>query len=122
MSNINPKGKPLKIGGREYNLIFTINVIDDIQDHFDISIDKLSDLISEPRKQFKVIRYILTALINESIEIHNEESPDKWDKIDERYVGRHMTTSNLKEFADAILGAFADGTPIDDGETYEKNS
>lgn len=116
MSDLQPKGKKIKLGNNEYGMRFTLNAIDDIQDHFNIPISQLGELFSNERDQIKSIRYVLTVLINEDIDCLNDESDVKINKLDEKYVGRHMDIQNITMITSAIFGSFADGALESDDE------
>jgi hypothetical protein len=113
MSDMNPKPTPIKLGDKEYGLLFTINAIDDIQDHFDIAILDITELLNDPKKQIKAIRYLLTVLINEGIDWQNDHGGDE-PHVDERYVGRLITAQNINYVVGSILAAFSSGAPESD--------
>ena len=50
MSDMRPKGSKITLNGTEYSLIMGINIIDDIQDTYDIAIGEITDLINDPKK------------------------------------------------------------------------
>ena len=115
MSELNPKGNALTIGKRTYNLVFSVNIIDDIQDRFDKPISELPTLLQDERMRFKVTKYLVCALVNEAVDIHNDTSDEKWEKVDERYIGRNMTTQNIATYTTVIMKTFADSAPkVDD--------
>lgn len=115
MSDLRPKPHKINLGGEEFGLLFSINAIDEIQDHFDISISQLSDLLKDQRTIFKNLKIILTVLINEAID--DEEAGRA--HVEERWVGRKITANNLKALTTDILLAFSDGSPEGDGDEDE---
>lgn len=114
MSDLRPKGTKIKLGKEEYGLRFTLNAIDDIQDHFDIPISELTNLFKDEKKQIKSLRYLLTLLINEDIDCTNDETGETKPLLDERYVGRHIDSKNMQEVMSTILRAFSSATPETD--------
>lgn len=112
MSDLQPKPHKVKIGGEEFGLLFSLNAIDEIQDHFDISISDLTKLLQDQRTIFKNLRYILTVLINEGID--DEETGRA--HVDEKWVGRKITANNLQSLTKDILIAFSEGSPEGDEE------
>lgn len=114
MSDLRPKGTKLTLGGKEYGLRFTLNAIDDIQDHFDVAIEELPKLFDEPKTRIKNIRYLITALINEDIACVNDETGGNAPLLDERYIGRQIDARNMGDIMTAIYACFADGTPRKD--------
>lgn len=117
MSDLQPKGTGVKLGEREYQLLFTLNAIDDIQSHFDIDISDIGELFQESKKSIPTLRYILTVLINEGIDAHNDVSEEKWAKLDERYVGRQINSQNMREFMTAVFKSFSDSVPEGEEDT-----
>lgn len=109
MSNIRPAGAAVTFMGKQYNVLFTCNVIDQIVDRFDIDINNLSRIIaSENRKRYGNCAAVLTMLLNEAIEIENEEKPDeeKQKLLDESYVKRHISNRNYAEMLEVIVNAY----------------
>ena len=123
MSDLNPKSKEIMLNGTKYGMRFTINAIDDIQEHFDIPISELSKIMNDERHSISNLRYILTVLINEDIDIRNDLG-EQLQPVTERYVGRHINTDNMSEIIGAIYGCFNDGAPKvdnDDSEDLDPN-
>ena len=111
MSDLRPNGVKLKLGKNEYELRFTINAIDDIQEYFDMEISKITDLFKDRKKQMKNLRYLLTLLINENIDCKNDENEEKIPHVEERYIGRQIDTTNVSKCIEAIYGAFSAHSP-----------
>lgn len=114
MSDLNPKGMEIELGGTKYKMLLTINVIDDLQDQFDAPISDILELLDDGRKQFKVIKALLSAMINEGIDEFDPSCPH----VTERLIGRKLDMQELSA-ADArekIFGAFAAGMPKMDDE------
>lgn len=122
MSDIKINSTSIELGGKTYDLVFTTNIIDDIQEHFDIPITNIAELFKDEKKQFKVLRYLITALINESIDIHNDSSDKKLNKIDERYAGRYITIKNLDNYIEAIKNCLYESMPTNDEDDDDPNS
>lgn len=124
MSDLKPKGRKIKLGGHEYGLRFTLNAIDDIQDHFDIPIQQLTELLKDEKSRVKNLRYLLTVLINEDIDCVNDElisseSKERLLHLDERYVGRQINVGNVQEIMGQVIRSFSDGAPESEGEEEE---
>jgi hypothetical protein len=107
MSDLKPTGAKIKLGDKEYTLLFDINAIDDIQDHLDIPISQLSDLLKDERKAYKVLKYLLTTLINEGI----DDAEKGEEHVTEKFVGRKITPGNMSELKNGILASFIGSTP-----------
>ncbi len=116
---MNTKSTGLILNGKKYDLRFTINAIDDIQEYFDIPIGELEKLFSDPKKQMKNIRYLLTLLINEGIDCKNDETGEKIPHLEERFIGRCITVKNMGEVTNAIMGSFSSGNTEESEEDEE---
>ena len=117
MSDLQPKPTAITLGGKEYGLLFTINVIDAVQDKFDIAISQLADLMRDDRKTFKVLRFLLAEMINEAI----DDAGNGEKHVDERAVGRKITPANMGNLSEAVLTAFTGSAPINDDEDISPN-
>lgn len=122
MSDLKPKGKKINLGGKEYGLRFTLNAIDDIQDHFNIAIEDLGKLFSDSKTRIKNLRYLLTLLINEDIDCVKDETGEEIAHVDERFVGRHIDAQNMQSMMMAIMNSFTAGTPTSDEESPNAQS
>lgn len=123
MSDLRPTGTKITLGGKEYGLRFTINAIDDIQEHFDIDIENLGELFREKKGRIGKVRYLLTLLINEDIDCVADETGEKPKHLDERYVGRQIDAANIRDTMSAIMRSFHNGTPKldDDADTGDES-
>lgn len=65
MSDLRPKGVPVKIGGEEHNLLFTINAVDEIQDRMNLPIDEVFDSLTNPWEAWKALKTMLACLLND---------------------------------------------------------
>jgi hypothetical protein len=108
MSDLKPTGTKILLGKNEYGMRFTLNAIEDIQEHFDIPISRLAELFKDERKQIKNLKYLLAILINEDMDC---ETGEKAQHVEERFVGRYITPQNMKSMMSTIFKAFSDGTP-----------
>jgi hypothetical protein len=114
MSDLNPRATKIKLGGKEYGMRFTLNAIDDIQDHFDIPISELFELFNDEKKNIKALRYLLTLLINEDIDAQNDRGTMTGEYLTERYVGRYIDSTNMVDVMNAVLSTFSGSLPDGD--------
>lgn len=110
MSDLKTQSNTIVINNKEYGLRFTINAIDEIQDHFDKPIAELSEILQDQRKIFANLRYLITVLINEDIDIQNDNGASL-PHINEKYIGRYITPANFNILSSAILKSFSNGMP-----------
>lgn len=113
MSDLNPKAVGIKLGNKDYGMRFTLNAIDDIQDHFDISISDITELFKDPKTNIKALRYMLTTLINEDIEVRKDNG-EAVELLTEKYVGRHIDTTNMGGLIGQIMAVFSGSLPEGD--------
>lgn len=103
MSVIKDGRYPVEIGGKTYHLLFSLNVLDELQDKFG-GYDKLAEAMSQDNKDWiKNTKWLLAMLINEGTE---EGEPE----VTERQVGRMIHTGNITDIQEAMLKAFSVGT------------
>lgn len=118
MSAIKDGSYTVRLKGKDYRLLFTLNAIDEIQDKFG-GYDKLAEVFNQENKDWvKNTKYLLTLLINEGILEENENA----ETLTEKQVGRMVHTGNLLEVQKAIFASFVTGTTGDkkpDGDTEE---
>jgi len=113
MSDLKPQGISLVLDKKEYKLYFDLNVIDDIQEKFDIPIEQMFDILNDNKRVYKALKFILATLINEGIDYF--ETGEK--HVTERQIGRLLTPANLKEAGSKVLKAFSAGTPESEEES-----
>jgi len=85
---------------KERHLLFSLNVIDEMQDKFG-SFDRLDEVL-KGKDSIKNLRWLLTLLINEG-------AGDGEEQLTEKEVGRMIHTGNFNEVKTAIFRAFAIG-------------
>jgi len=105
-----PKAIKINLGDKEYGLLFTINIVEAIQDKYDIPASELVTLLKDEKKNIKVLKFLITALINEA----QDDLEPKGEHVDEQYVGRKITTWNVRTLQESILKAFSEGAPKTD--------
>lgn len=85
---------------KERHLLFSLNVIDEMQDKFG-GFDRLDEVL-KGKDSIKNLRWLLTLLLNEGADDSEEE-------LTEKAVGRMIHTGNFDEVKTAIFKAFAIG-------------
>ena len=105
--------------GKSYELVFNLNVMEDIQDVYG-SVEAWGELVEateEPKA--KDIKYGFTAMINEGIDIYNEEHADdedfiKRDFLTQKQVGRIISEIGLLEAAKRLNKQVINSTKTDE--------
>lgn len=107
-----------EVDGVSYPLIFNLNVMEDIQEKFG-SVAKWGELTDaksgEPNA--KALKYGITAMMNEAIDIENDDRAEKRPFMTEKQVGRLITRAGLQKSAEALNNAVINATKDDN----EKN-
>lgn len=85
---------------KERHLLFSLNVIDEVQDRFG-GFDRLDEAL-KGKDSIKNLRWLLTLLLNEGAA--EDEAP-----LTEKEVGKLIHTGNFTEVKTAIFKAFAFG-------------
>ncbi len=85
---------------KERHLLFSLNVIDEVQDRFG-AFDNLEAMMTG-KDSIKNLRWLLTTLLNEGADEGEAE-------LTEKEVGRMIHTGNFAEVKTAIFKAFAMG-------------
>lgn len=103
----------IELEGKKYNLLFSLNVLDEIQDRFG-GYDKLAEVFNpENPLWIKNTRWLFTLLINEGAA---EGEPE----ITEKQIGKMLHLGNINEIQAAMLKAFRLGTKGDEEEEEEE--
>lgn len=111
MSAIKDGGYPIVLNGKNFNLLFSLNAMELLQDRFG-SFDNLADIFNtENKNMIKDLKWLLTVLFNEG----REESEPEYT---ENQIGRYIHIGNLQYVQDCIFKAFAIG--VNDGENIEE--
>ncbi|HCT91098.1 MAG TPA: hypothetical protein DF613_06935 [Lachnospiraceae bacterium] len=124
MSDLRPEGITVELGGKEYRLLFTINVIDEIQSKMNKGIFDAMDYIAEAAEgelnceTIRAFCSIVAILLN-----GGEEGP-----LTGKNVGRLVTKDTYRPVAWAVMAAFGLSMPEpdededDDGEDDEEDT
>lgn len=107
-------GSKIIYDGIEYNLVFNLNVMEEIQTEYG-SVEawgKLTDAETEPNA--KAIKFGLGAMLNEGIDIYNESHEDKRELLSLKKVGRIITEVGLENIANQINNTVVDSTKSDE--------
>ena len=112
--------KTLEYKGKEYKLVFNLNVMEVIQDKYGTleNWGKLTDgAENDGEPNAKAVIFGITAMLNEGIDIHNEENGTEEKMLTNKQVGRMITEIGLKSSAQLMNGVVIDST-----QSAEKNA
>jgi hypothetical protein len=112
MSDLKPRGTKICINGVERYILFDLNVIDDIQSHYNMPVDEVLNLLTDDDQSFMVLRYLLTVLLNDESERAEFERADTIPGIvTEREVGLLISLDNFTEIMLRIFQAYGFSLP-----------
>ena len=112
--------KTLEYKGKEYNLVFNLNVMEVIQDKYGTleNWGKLTDgAENDGEPNAKAVIFGITAMLNEGIDIENEENGTEEKMLTNKQVGRMITEIGLQSSAQLMNGVVVDST-----QSAEKNA
>jgi hypothetical protein len=112
MSTIIPEGTPLELCGKTWKLVWTLAVIDRVQEHFDESIGEVILRFADARQLPSVVAYILSELINDDIDRRGLDEP----KLTEGDVKWMVDSKSLGTVTGAILASYGISMPKEDEE------
>lgn len=98
---------------RERHLLFSLNVIDAIQDKFG-GFDGMDELLTG-KDGIKNLRWMLTLLLNEGAQ-------DGEEPLSEAQVGKLIHTGNFAAVKQAMFRAFATGSAGDERDEQEEDN
>ena len=106
-----------EVEGVNYPLVFNLNVMETIQEEFG-SVQKWGELTDGKGEEVnvKALKFGLTEMINEGIEIENETLEEKRPLLTTKQVGRLITKMGLEKTAENLNNAVIEST-----KSNEKN-
>ncbi len=119
MSDLRPRGTPVVIDGEERHLLFTLNAIDEIQDHFDAPMSDVWDKLTDKRESEKTIRYLICALLNDEA-AREQRNGKELKSYTEEEVGWAITVGNVNEIMMALLDTYGLSLPEPDEDDSPK--
>lgn len=105
----------LEIEGKKYQLIFNLNVMQDIQEEYE-TLEKWGELTDGKSGEVNVKALIfgLTCMMNEAIEIKNDEEGLNEPLLSKKQVGRLITKAGIEKSAKKLNEAIVEGTKSDE--------
>lgn len=107
--------KKISYKGKDYKLVFNLNVMEIIQDEYK-SLDEWGALTDGKSGEVNVKALIfgLTAMLNEGIEISNEDNNTKEPLLTHRQVGRMLSEVGIENITDDMNNLVVDSTKTED--------
>lgn len=109
--------KKFEYKGKEYNLVFNLNVMEEIQDEYK-TLDKWGSLTdgSDGEVNAKAVIFGFTSMLNEGIEMDNEDKGTDTKPFTHKQVGRLLTEIGLDEMTKKLNDVVVEST-----KSEEKN-
>ena len=129
MRTLMPIGEEIDFDGRTRKLLFNVNVIDEIQEHYDAPIvDVINSIFSKEdkeirKKSYDTISYIFNVLLNEDARLHNKKFPkDEWEDLTEEFLKEEVITNSTSlQITLAILASFNGSIPQEEEDPNVKS-
>ncbi len=104
----------IKVNETEYPLVFNLNVMEKIQDKYE-SIEAWGDLTDGKEREIdvKALKFGITEMINEGIDIENETAEIKREFLSEKQVGRITTEFGIEKMAQNAQNTVIESTKND---------
>ena len=92
MGNLNPKPVEIEYKGKTYRCTFTLNCIDEVQEHFNASLTDVINMIADGAQTARNVRFLVTLLLNESADAPENGWDDglQFDEPDDRTGASRM--------------------------------
>lgn len=115
MSDLRPRGKRVEIGGEAHSLLFSLNVVDAVQDQYKETVGQTLLKLLEPMEGPKRLRFILTELLNDE-----KRSKQEMGQYTEEQVGCMVSREEIPGLITAIIEAYGEAVPEDREEENGK--
>lgn len=109
MSDLRPRGTPINLGGKERYLLFTLNVIDEIQDRYNKNLHEIINDLTREDVASHTLRDLVTILLND--EAAKRAEPGALEQVTEKDVGEMIGLDNYYQVTAAILAAYGISLP-----------
>lgn len=119
MVNVIEKTVPLELNGRTYPLKATWNVEAEIMEKFGDTPLNFKD--GTPKESMTKVIQFLVIFINEAVDIHNDSSEEKWDYVDEKYVGRYVSVHDFAKILNVVADVFLLSRPEASEDSEDPN-
>lgn len=117
MSDLRPRGVTIDVGGEKRELLFTLNVMDDIQGRTGEPVFSCLQKLFEKESLNASVRILLSSLLTDEAERKKWMDPTSEAKpVSEKEAGWLIDVGNIGEIVNAILEAYRISMPEADEE------
>lgn len=105
----------VSVNGVEYPLVFNLNVMEKIQEKYE-TIEKWGALTEAKEQEIdvKALKYGITEMMNEGIDIENEGKEEKREFLSDKQVGRIITELGIEKMAKNVQNTVIDSTKVEE--------
>lgn len=110
MGSMNPRGIAVEFEGEVRHLLFTLNVIDEIQTEYDKTIHEVIQDLTEGDVYDGQLRRLVTILLNDEAR-RSAKKDEKIEKVTESDVGDMIGLDNYNDVLVSLLKAYGISLP-----------
>lgn len=115
MSDLNPIGVSIELGGVERHFLFTLNVVDAVESHYGCTVFDALEKLTSRDTQSEAIRFFVATLLNDDADYQRWKNPEfDLQHVTEKQVGWLVTVDNINKVMAAILKAYGISMPEPD--------
>lgn len=117
MSDLRPRGKRVEIGGEAHSLLFSLNVVDAVQDQYKETVSQTLLKLLDPMEAPRRLRFILTELLNDEKRRNRQQG---W--YTEEEVGALVTREEIPGMTAAVIAAYGEAIPEETKEDDQREA
>ena len=119
MSDLQTRGIPYTIGGKERHLLFTLAVVDEIQAKYDKAVSEVLFDMKDPAKTYDILAFVVMTLINDEVRRNNYFGNASDPEVSEQELKWLIDVPMSTELVKVVFKAF--GFSIPDNEDDDPN-
>ena len=123
MSDLRPRGIPILVNGEERHLLFTLNIIDEIQDRYEKTLSEVLDDVTNEDVSGHMLRDVLVMLLNDEVAREKYRDPESAMKeITEQEAGWLIGLDNRFALVASVLKAYGVSLPEPEDDDPNRES
>lgn len=122
MSDLQPKGVKITIGGVERELLFTLAAVDEVQALYDEPVSETIRKMSDEDKVVDIVFHIMLILINDKIARDRFFNGSTEEPLEEQQLKWMMSIDQLDLYVRTILSAYGYSLPEEEEDNPNAES